>query len=140
MFTAAIFVSLKHAASRPHLLHLSIDFSGSVVAGAGSSVVTEGAHMGGPALSLVPSLFPYTSSLTPRGSNPRRTGIKFNCLAVAFGRVRNLRAAVPTGVGDVTSRHVLLAVHLVRPGGRKRGRERERRGREVRVAPRAHAN
>lgn len=97
MLNVKRFNSLKRSValltSARHLLHLSIDFSGSVV-GAASSWRKVRAHMGGPDLSLVPSI----SSLTPQGTHPRRTGIKFNCLAVAFGRVRNLRAAVSPGV------------------------------------------
>lgn len=125
-----ISVSSKHEASWLHLLHLSIDFSGSVI-GAGFSRRKVRAHMGGPDLSLVSS----PSSLTPRGSHPWRTGIKFNCLAVAFGRVRNLRAAVSPGfclLLAIAWRHVtfLLVAYLVKRGEWKHARWRRERGRK----------
>lgn len=66
---AAIFALPKHAASRLHLLHLSIDFSGSVI-GAGSSVVTEGACPYGWTGSLPRffALVSYTSRKPPQAN------------------------------------------------------------------------
>lgn len=88
------FSYVRQAASRLHLLHLSIDFSGSVGA-ASSGRRKVRAHTGGPA----PSLYLRPRLLHLGGSrHPWRTGIKFNCLAVAFGRVRNREQLLPPGL------------------------------------------
>ena len=93
--------------------------------------------MGGPSLSpSPPSRLTYTLW---RSHHPGRTGIKFNCLAMAFGRVRNreqLFHAVgwfASSGGDVTSRLLVVyssAQQREGGGGRGRGRGRGRRGEE----------
>lgn len=68
---------------RSHLLHLSIDFSGRK-GGTGSDGV-EGRWTSPPPSSTCT----FLKEPSPRPRPRPRTGIKFNCLPVAFGRVRN---------------------------------------------------
>lgn len=106
---------------RSHLLHLSIDFSGRK----GGRPVPDG--MQGRWLAWYgwtspPLLQPCTFLKEP---SPRpRTGIKFNCLPVAFGRVRNREEQLFRSSGlvvpskrDVTSRRVTFLLVGQQGGG-----------------------
>ena len=95
---------------RSHLLHLSIDFSGRK----GGRPVPDG--MQGRWLAWYgwtsPLLLQPCTFLKEPSPRPR-TGIKFNCLPVAFGRVRNREEQLFRSSGlvvpskrDVTSRRV----------------------------------
>jgi len=139
-----IFALPKHAASRLHLLHLSIDFSGSVIK-AGSSVVTEGACPYGWTGSL-PRFFALVSYTSRKPPQANRNQVQLS----RGGFWTREKSASSCSAGDcsflsvvVTSHHILLVAYLVKRGGRKHvrwGNQGERERKKEMYLRRAHAN